>query len=488
MCEGDDFLRFLPHLCPKIAKNLIYGAKNTVFGIARRFLLCYNIKVIYKINRRRKKKGRVVIMQYGLLGKTLGHSYSPEIHGLFGCPDYCLREVPPDELDTFMKSADFKGINVTVPYKKAVLPYIHSLSDEARMAGSVNCIVKKEDGTLYGDNTDTKGFDALLTFSKINVRRKKVLVLGSGGAAGAVHAVLRRRGVREAVTVSRTGEVNYSNVHLLHGDADVIVNATPVGMYPNNGESPIDIAPFSRLSGVIDIIYNPDKTALVLAAEKRGITALGGLYMLVAQAAAADELFFGKKISDAEVRRVYTRLRASKRNLVLIGMPGSGKSVIGKRLASALHRPFVDVDRVIEGGTGRSIPDIFAEDGEDAFRALETEYTQNVCRESGQIIACGGGVVTREANRDAVRENSAVVYLIRNTAELATRGRPVSQANSLEALAAVRIPIYKAWSDVKILNCGINPTVGQIIRFMHLRPESKGDTAKEDAVNEASDN
>ena len=412
-------------------------------------------------------------MEYGLLGKTLSHSYSPELHKLFGCPEYSLIEVSPENLPSFMQSAEFKGINVTVPYKKEVIPYLSELSPEADEAGGVNCIVRRADGSLFGDNTDTKGFDALISFSKIDVKNKKVLVLGSGGAAGAVHTVLKRRGVKETVTVSRSGDVNYSNVAALHPDADVIVNATPVGMYPGNGVSPIDITPFSRLSGVIDLIYNPDKTALVLSAEKRGIKAVGGLYMLVAQAAFAEELFFGKKFADKDIFNAYTRLRNSQRNIVLIGMPGSGKSVIGKRLAAALRRPFEDIDRVIEAETGRSIPDIFANEGEKYFRALETEYTAKVCRGSGKVIATGGGVVTREENRDLLKENSVVIYLIRDTASLAVKGRPVSQSVPLETLAAQRIPIYKKWSDVKLLNSGISPTVGQIIRFMRLKPEGR---------------
>lgn len=412
-------------------------------------------------------------MTYGILGKTLGHSYSPELHRLFGCTDYSLTEVPPEKLSQFMTDADFCGINVTVPYKKEVIPFLSEMSPEAKAAGSVNCVVKRGDGTLFGDNTDTKGFDALISFSGIEVRDKKVLVLGSGGAAGAVNAVLRRRGVREAVTVSRSGEVNYENVFSLHADADVIVNTTPVGMFPGNGESPIDLAPFPRLSGVIDLIYNPDKTALVLSAEKRGIKAAGGLYMLVAQAAYAEELFFGKKFKKRDITAAYTRLRASRRNIVIIGMPGSGKSVVAKRLAMALNRPFADVDRIIEKETGRKIPDIMAEDGIDFFRRLEIEYTAKICRKSGLVIATGGGVVTREENRDSIRENSAVIYLIRPTGELAVKNRPISQSTPLEELAAQRIPVYKEWSDVKILNTGISSTVGQIIRFMRLKPEGK---------------
>ena len=411
-------------------------------------------------------------MSYGLLGEKLSHSYSPELHKMLGRPDYRLFEIAPEALSAFMEAADFDGINVTVPYKKAVIPYLSELSPEAEAAGSVNCIVKRADGTLYGDNTDTKGFEALLDFSGIAVKGKKVLVLGSGGAAGAVTYVLKKRRACP-VTVSRSGEVNYENVYSQCADADVIVNATPVGMYPGNGVSPVNIAPFEKLSGVIDLIYNPDKTALVLDAEDRGIKAVGGLYMLAAQGVISDGLFSGKNVQTSKIGNVYSRLRSSRRNIVLIGMPGSGKTVICKRLSAALNRPFEDVDRTIEKAEGCRITDIFAEKGEDYFRARETEITRELCRGSGKVISTGGGVVTRPENRRSLRENSVIIYLIRSTSALTQRNRPVFSATDPEELAKIRVPLYKEWADVKILNSGIGPTVGEIIRFLHLKPEEK---------------
>ena len=408
-------------------------------------------------------------MKYGLLGEKLSHSYSPELHALLGQKDYTLFEVAPEELESFMKTADFDGINVTVPYKKAVIPYLDSLSEEAKTAGSVNVIVKKEDGTLFGDNTDTAGFDAMLRFHNVKPEHKKVLILGSGGAAGAVRTVMERKGA-ECITVSRTGEVNYENVVLLHADADIIVNATPVGMYPENGKCPIDISPFENLFCVIDLIYNPERTVLVLSAEDRGIKAFGGMYMLAAQAALAEKIFTGREYGEKEIFRAYNTLRNKVRNIVFIGMPGSGKTVIGRRLAHILHRPFADVDSIIEASEGRSIPDILEKDGEEDFRRMETEYTAKTCQEKGQVISTGGGVVTREENRNLLRMNSVVIYLIRPTKSLTLRGRPISNSCPIEELAQERIPLYKKWADVKILNGGINPTIGEIIRFMHLKP------------------
>lgn len=411
-------------------------------------------------------------MPCGLLGEKLSHSYSPDLHRILGCPDYALFQVSPDELPAFMERAEFDALNVTVPYKKAVIPYISGMSAAARAAGSVNCIKKMPDGTLFGDNTDARGFAALLDFHKIAVKNKKVLVLGSGGGAGAVLSVMNERGAN-AVTVSRSGPVDYENVYSLHGDADIIVNATPVGMYPGNGISPIDLSPFSKLSAVVDLIYNPDRTELLLSAEDRGITAVGGLYMLAAQGAFAEEFFFGKHFTAGDVTKAYNLLRNSKRNIVFIGMPGSGKTVMGRRLAAALRRPFEDVDRTIEKECGRHIPDIFAEDGENAFREMETEYTKRLCRSSGKVISTGGGVVTRPENRRFLRENSVVIYLIRPTSALTVKNRPVSNSVPLEQLAAQRIPLYKEWSDVKLYNSGIGPTVGEIIRFLHLKTENK---------------
>lgn len=411
-------------------------------------------------------------MKYGLLGEKLPHSYSPDIHKLFGCPDYALFEVEEENLPAFFAKGDFDGLNVTVPYKKAVIPYLSDLSDAAREAGSVNVIVKRPDGTLFGDNTDAAGFDALLRFANIDPTGKKVLVLGSGGAAGAVRSVLSRKRTSDTVTVSRTGEVNYENVYSLHSDAQIIINATPVGMYPDNGKSPIDIAPFKNLSAVVDLIYNPDKTALILSAEDRGLKAVGGLYMLVYQAALTEEIFRGVRIDRREISGAYTNIRNSKRNIVLIGMPGSGKTVITKRLSAILHREAADIDKIIEKREGRTILEIFETDGEECFRRLETAVTAEVCRESGLIISTGGGVVTREENKNHLRENSLIIYLIRSTSKLTVRNRPISKSVPLEELAKQRIPIYKEWSDVQLLNSEINVTVGEIIRFLRLKPEN----------------
>ena len=416
-------------------------------------------------------------MVYGLLGEHLSHSYSPLIHSMLGDYEYRLFEKSPDELCDFLKNGDFKAINVTIPYKKAVIPYLSDLSENAKAAGSVNVIIRREDGSLFGDNSDIGGFYSLIRKSKIPVKSKKVLVLGSGGASNTAVFVLSRLGAREIVVISRSGENNYTNIHR-HSDADVIINTTPVGMYPNNGKSPVDLSVFKRLSGVIDVIYNPFETALILDAKERGIKAIGGLNMLVAQAAIANEMFFSRKLDRSVINNAEKQVALSMKNIVLIGMPGCGKSTTGKRLAALTGRRFIDIDAEIEKRTGRTIPEIFREEGEDAFRKLETEVTAEVCRESGCVISTGGGVVTREENRRHIRQNSVVIFLSRSLDKLATRGRPLSETNFADALWAVRGPRYKEWSDIQMLNTGINYTSRSIMRTLNLRRKENNQNEK----------
>ena len=391
-------------------------------------------------------------MKCGLLGRKLGHSYSPQIHGLLGDYSYALFEKEPEQLGSFLKGGDFAGINVTIPYKKDVIPYLDELSPAAQKIGSVNTIVRRADGSLFGHNSDYFGFVSLVEHSGINVEGKKVLVLGSGGTSSMVVTALKDLGA-VPIVISRSGENNYGNLHL-HADASVIVNATPVGMYPNTGVSPIDLSRFPKLEGVLDVIYNPAKTKLLLDAEALGIPHENGLWMLVAQAKEASEYFTGKKLPDEIIGKIHHILSHQMKNIVLIGMPGCGKSTIGSLLAQKLERKFVDADEEIIHLAGKPIPDIFAQDGEEVFRQWETTALENLGRQSGLVIATGGGCVTRKRNYPALHQNGNIVWLERDLCLLPTDGRPLSQANRLEEMYTVRKPQYESFTDIRVENAG----------------------------------
>jgi shikimate dehydrogenase len=392
---------------------------------------------------------------FGLLGGNLSHSFSPLIHSRLGDYAYPLYEIPPGGVDAFMREARFDGLNITIPYKQTVVPYCAGLSEEARQIGSVNTIVKMADGKLHGHNTDHHGFQALLEWGKIDPQGKKILVLGGGGSARTVRSVLSNMGAKEIVPVSRRGQNNYENIDR-HFDADAIVNTTPVGMYPHNGESPLALGGFAKLSGVVDLIYNPARTKLLLDAERMDIPCVGGLIMLVAQAEAASRLFMSRPPRPLLVNDIHNMILKKTRNIALIGMPGCGKSKIGRALAEALERPFIDIDEKIEEAAGKNIPQIFAEDGEEAFRQLETRILSQEAKGSGGVIATGGGIVTRPENRDLLRQNSLIVYLARELADLGRAGRPLTQSVGLETLAEQRLPLYEAWSDCAV-TVGANP-------------------------------
>ena len=320
-------------------------------------------------------------MGCGLLGGKLGHSYSPAIHRMLGDYAYELFEKSPEELGDFLRHGNFSGINVTIPYKKAVIPYLSELSETAKKLGAVNTIVRKPDGALIGHNTDYFGFLSMLQKSGLQVSGKKVLVLGSGGASATCQCVLQEAGA-DVVVISRNGENNYHNIHL-HADAAVIVNATPVGMYPNCGDSPLSLESFRNLEGVLDLIYNPARTALIMEAEHRNLVTENGLWMLVAQAAESAFWFAGIPVSQKKIAEIYNTLKSQMMNIVLIGMPGCGKSTVGKSLAKRLGKQFLDADKCIEDKAGKSIPEIFREVGEDGFRKLETQVMGKLGKESG---------------------------------------------------------------------------------------------------------
>lgn len=391
-------------------------------------------------------------MDCGLLGRKLGHSYSPQIHGLLGDYRYTLFEKEPEEVEAFLKTGAFQGLNVTMPYKQTVIPWLEELSPIARELGAVNTIVRRRDGTLVGHNTDHFGFQYLLTASGLDVNGKKVLVLGTGGASKPVTAVLKKAGAR-VVSISRTGEDNYGNLHR-HSDAAAMVNTTPVGMYPGNGVSPLDLSLFPKLEGVLDIIFNPARTALLLQAENRGLIAMGGLAMLVAQAKESSEWFTGTTIPDGKIDEIYRTLTGRMQNIALIGMPGCGKTTVAALLGQALSRKVADADQAIVTLAGKSIPEIFAQDGEAAFRTLETRALGELGKLSGQIIATGGGCVTREENYPLLHQNSRIFWLQRDIENLPTVGRPLSQAGSLEQMYQIRKPLYARFADQVIDNNG----------------------------------
>lgn len=401
-------------------------------------------------------------MRCGLLGKKLGHSYSPQIHSHLGDYSYCLLEKQPDELEDFLKNGDFHGLNVTIPYKKAVIPYCSALSERASELGAVNTIVRRPDGSLIGHNTDYFGFQSMLHRSGLQVAGKKVLVLGSGGASATAVSVLRKA-FANVVVISRNGSDNYNNLHL-HADAAVIVNTTPVGMYPQTGQSPIDIHLFPKLEGVLDIVYNPAKTQLLLDAETMGLIAENGLWMLVAQAKESAEWFTGEKISDDIIAEIHQILRNQMENLILIGMPGCGKSTIGCLLAQKLGRKFVDTDAEIVKQASKSIPEIFCESGEEGFRKWETVILSQLGKESGLVVATGGGCVTCPENYNLLHQNGRIIWIQRDLTILPTDGRPLSQVGKMEEMYRIRKPLYERFADDTVLNDGTPAdTVAQIL-------------------------
>ncbi len=406
-------------------------------------------------------------LEYGLIGERLGHSFSSAIHRRLGDYDYQLVELKPEELGPFLEGGAFRGLNVTIPYKKAVIPYCRELTPQARRIGSVNTVLRRSDGTLLGHNTDYDGFAYLLRSAGARVEGKKVLVLGTGGASLTVHAVLEDMGAGDRIAVSRSGQDNYENLSR-HADAQLIVNTTPVGMYPGTGVSPVDLDLFPGLEGVFDLIYNPARTRLLLDAERRGLPYANGLGMLTAQAKAAAELFMDKSIPDGRVEEITREMEKETENIILIGMPGCGKTTVGRVLAARLNRKLADTDAMVAEAAGCSIPELFARAGEEAFRRLEHQVLCQVGRESGLVIATGGGAVTREENRDPMRQNAVVVFLRRELSLLPTQGRPVSQARGLEELYRRRLPLYEEMADFGVDNVSVEEAVCEIIRRLKL--------------------
>lgn len=390
-------------------------------------------------------------MRYGLLGKTLAHSYSKTIHEMFAPYEYELIELSKEELDLFLKEKNFSALNVTIPYKETVIKYLDFVDEAAKKIGAVNTIVNKN-GALYGYNTDFFGLRGLIEKNGFDFKNKKVLVFGSGGTSKTAVTVSKSLGASEAVVVSRSGSVNYKNVLSLHGNASFVINTTPCGMFPNNNGKAMSLDGFNNLEGVVDVIYNPLCTNLLLEAKKRGIPFCGGLYMLVFQAVKASELFLSKAYPESTAEEVYKKLLFEKENVVLTGMPGSGKTTIGSLVAKKLSRLFVDTDELITEKAEMPITEIFEKKGEEYFRNLESEVIAEVSKKTGLVIATGGGAVLRKENTENLSQNGKIFFLDRPLSQiLPTSDRPLaSDESALKKRFEERYDIYRETCDVKI--------------------------------------
>ena len=404
-------------------------------------------------------------MEYGLLGERLGHSFSPQIHRDLAGYDYQLLPTPPEAVEDLFARRAFQGLNVTIPYKRTVMPLCDEIDPRAAAIGAVNTVVNRN-GRLTGYNTDIDGFLYMARRAGVDMTGKKVVILGSGGTSRTARAAAGELGAREIVTVSRHGEDNYQNLSR-HADAQVLVNTTPVGMYPNWGQSPVSLESFPALEGVLDVVYNPLRTALLLQAEERGLPCSCGLPMLVAQAKRAAELFTGQNIDDSRAEAVLHGLRGQLTSIVLIGMPGCGKTTVGRALAGKLGRTFVDLDEEIVRRAGTSIPEIFAREGEAGFRERESALVREFGERTGLVVSTGGGVVTRRENYIPLKQNGLLLHLRRDPAALPTDGRPLSQATAPEELWRRRAPLYAAFADGEIDNNGtLAGTLEQIEKEM----------------------
>ena len=395
-----------------------------------------------------------------MIGKRLDYSYSKVVHNKLGY-DYDLTEVKEEDLASFIRSGRYAGFNVTIPYKRAVIPFLDEISPEAKALGVVN-LVMREGEKLKGYNMDIRGMEYALKRTGVSLKGKKVLILGSGNTSETAEYLARENGAKEIVKISRSGEDNYQNVGK-HKDAAYIINTTPVGTFPGNEDSLIDLALFPVLEGVQEVIYNPFKTRLALQAEDRGLPVATGLDMLVGQAAYSAEKFRGVLPPEAEVDRIVKEILREDRNIVLIGMPSCGKTTVGRRLAERLGRAFVDVDEEIVKAHG-DIPSVFAKEGEDAFRIYESEVIAEVSKNHRLVIATGGGAVIKERNRLNLRQNGVVVYLRRELSALTDTGRPLSQGGRIKELFREREPIYNALAEIIVDNDkGIEDAVQTII-------------------------
>ncbi len=406
-------------------------------------------------------------MKYGCIGEHLGHSFSKEIHAALADYEYELKEIPKDKLADFAAAKDFIAVNVTIPYKEAIIPYLSEIDGSARQIGAVNTVVNRG-GELYGYNTDFYGMSELIRYAGIEIFGKKVIILGTGGTSKTAYAVASALGARELHKVSRTGSdgaLSYDMLYECHSDAEIIINTTPLGMFPKADTCAVDISKFTRLSGVIDAVYNPLRTKLISDARERSIPAMGGLYMLVAQAVRASEIFLGISYEDGIQDKVYEKILQSKENTVLIGMPASGKSTVGKIIADITGSSFFDTDDLIKERTGMEIPEIFSALGEGGFRDIESSVINELSSVTGAVIATGGGAVLRYENVNALKQNGRIYFIDRPlSALLPTEDRPLaSTPEAIRARYLERYDIYKGCADFTVDAVGTADEAARLI-------------------------
>ena len=399
---------------------------------------------------------------FGLLGRRLGHSWSPKIHSLLGSTSYVLIEREPEEVAPFIREGVWQGLNVTIPYKRQAAELADVRSERVERLGVANTLVRRSDQSIFAENTDVLGFAWMLRHffaDQVHLDAQEaldgheVLVLGSGGACQAVKAALEDTANCTISVISRTGDDTYQTILQRHADAHLIVNTTPVGTYPDCPQSVLDaetLASFPQLLGVLDVVYNPERTGICLAAEECGLPWASGLAMLVSQAFYSSQLFQGKELDPTLVTSIEESLRSSQRNIILIGMPGAGKTSTGRSLARLLGRPFIDLDDAFSVETGIGAGQYIEQNGEEAFRLIETKVAAQYGARSGLVIACGGGIVTQERNYAILHQNGTIAFIDRPLDQLSTNGRPVSQIKGVLRLAKERMGLYRSWADVQI--------------------------------------
>lgn len=398
---------------------------------------------------------------YGLLGKKLKHSFSPYIHNKLGNKEYTLIEKTESEAIEFLKEKKFKGLNITIPYKELAKNLCDFLSPEAEKIGAVNTI-KNIDGKLYGYNTDYFGLKKTLENLNCNIEEKKILILGNGATTKTTKVVLKDLGVENIVVASRTGEYSFNDYHYF-GDSNIIINCTPVGMYPNNLESLVQINKFSNLEYVVDLIYNPIKSKLLLDSMENNVKCYNGLDMLVNQAIKSSEIFFDIDYDKKIGAKIVNEINSNEHNIVLIGMPGSGKTTVAKKLSQSTLKTLVDTDIIIEKRENKRIGDIFIEFGEEYFRELEKNIISEVGKEHNQVIATGGGSILKKENYNALKQNSIIFYIRRDIEKLEL-GRPVAKTlEDLRNLYNNRKALYEKYADYIIENNNIEEVVNQIL-------------------------
>ena len=418
-------------------------------------------------------------MKYGLIGEHLGHSFSKQIQTRIAeienvkDYDYQLVELDKEEFKEFMEKKDFKGINVTIPYKKDVIPYLDEMDESAKAIGAVNTIINV-DGKLKGYNTDFGGFLYMVKAHNVHMEGKKVLIIGNGGACAAVKAVCKHENAKDIVIVSRSanrGAISYNEMYTSHLDADIVVNTSPVGMFPNIVNAPIDVSWFHKLECVLDVVYNPILTRLCFEAQEADIKRVIGLEMLIAQAKYAFEIFENMSFDDSIIDEIKKEMLKDRCNIVLIGMPSAGKTTIGKMLEEKLGKEFFDLDDMIIAKAGKSIPEIFQESGEAGFRAIETEVAIEASKMNNKIIATGGGVVKHKVNMDFLRLNGITIFIDRDIDKLISSdpNRPLSSSKqALQQMYKERYPLYQKYATyVAVNNANIDETVDDIVNAYH---------------------